>query len=152
MNRQERAFTLADLILVVLFIGIFVTIAVPKINFSVISRQKADALARKIVTDLRRTRMLAISNAANNTKGFNLKMSESAPYTNYQIENDDTKEIVDSHAIDSAISCSGGQSFKFTPLGNLSDVSDTQLTITAEGKTFTITIIPATGAIKCVEN
>ncbi len=152
MVRQKNAFTLVELILIVIFIGAFAAISIPRLNFAIISRNKADVVARKIVTDLRRTRRMAISNAADNTDGFKLKMSGSAPYTDYEMENEDTGEMVDSHTIDSAISCTGGSDFKFGPLGNLLAGSDTQLTISAEGKSFTITIIPATGTVKCVEN
>jgi Tfp pilus assembly protein PilE len=154
MNRKKRAFTLADLILVVLFIGIFAAIAVPRIDFSVISRQKADALARKIVTDLRRTRMLAISDAANNEVGFELKFVAPPPYSAYEIENMKTNVKVDSHTLDPgvSVSCLSSIRFMYGPLGNLEIGSGSGIIISAEGKSFTINFIPATGTVKCVEN
>ena len=108
----------------------------------------------KIITDLRRTRTLAISNAANNTEGFELYMVGSSPYSGYEIRNIDTSEVVDSHTITPGISCTGGGTFKFGPFGDLdlSAGSDTSLTVSAEGKTFTISIIATTGTVKCVEN
>ena len=152
MARQKGAFTLVELILIVLFVGILAFIVVPRMNLSAISKQKADTTARKIITDLRRTRRLAISDAANNTAGFALKMTGSSPYTGYEIENLDTAETLDSYTIDSAITCTGGSEFNFGPLGNLLTGSDTQLSVSASGKTFTITITSATGMIKCTEN
>ena len=152
MARQKGAFTLVELILIVLFIGICTFIAVPRMNLSAIAKQKADGLAGKIVTDLRRTRRLAISDAASNTAGFALKMTGSSPYTGYEIENLDTAETVDTHTINSTITCTGGSEFNFGPLGNLLSGSDTQLSVEAPGKTFTITITSATGMIKCTEN
>ena len=86
MASQKGAFTLVELILIVLFVGICAFIAVPRMNISAVSKQKADYLAGKIVTDLRRTRRLAISDAANNTDGFALNMTGSSPYTGYEIE------------------------------------------------------------------
>ena len=151
MKEKKAAFSLVELILIVAFLGIFAVIAVPRLNFAAITKHKAEATATKFVTDLRRTRRMAISDAANNTQGFQLKMVGSAPYTVYEIVNLDTSGTVDSHTIDSDISCTGGDEFSFGPLGNLK-AGDTQLTIAAEGKTFTITIIPATGMTKCVEN
>ena len=138
--------------MIVLFLGICSFIAVPRLNFSVVLNQKADGLARKIVTDFRRTRRLAISHAANNTAGFALKMTGSVPYTGYEIENLDTSETLDSFTIDSSITCTGGSEFNFGPLGNLLSSSDTQLSVSASGKTFTINITSATGMIKCTEN
>jgi len=81
-----------------------------------------------------------------------LNMTGSAPYTAYEIKNLDTEATVDSHTIDSAVSCTGGSAFDFGPLGNLLAGSDTQLTVSASGKTLTITITTATGMIKWSEN
>ncbi len=152
MARQKNAFTFVELILVVIFLGILMAISVPRLNFAVISKQKADGQARKIVTDLRRTRSLAISDAANNSSGFALSMVGSAPYTAYEIINIDTATTVDSHTINPAVSCTGGTDFKFGPLGNLLSGSDAELNVSAHGKTFTITIVPATGMVRCTEN
>ncbi len=151
MARQKTAFTLIEVILVVLFLGIMAAIAIPRLSLSVSSKQKADCLAKKIVTDLRRTRGLAISNAAVNTAGFKLVMVGS-PYTSYNIVDANSDETVDSHTIDSAVDCTGGDGFEFGPLGNLLSESDTQLVISADEKTFTIEITLATGMVKCTEN
>jgi Tfp pilus assembly protein PilE len=152
MNRQEGAFTLTELILIVIFLGIFAAISIPRLNFAVVSKQNADCLARKIVTDLRRIRTLAISNAADNTAGFALNMTGSAPYFAYEIVNLDAGATIDSHIIDTDVNCTGGNQFEFGPLGNLLSGSDTELTVSAKEKTFTITIISATGMVKCTEN
>ena len=154
ISKKYRAFSFVEVIIIVLFLGIFAAIAVPRLNRAAISKNKAQTTARKIVTDLRLTRRLAISNAANNTMGFELKMVDSVPYTTYEIENIDTHATVASHTLDSDVNIDSptGVRFMFGPLGNLKLGSATELTVSAEGKTFTITIIPATGAVKCVEN
>lgn len=154
MKEKKAAFSLVELILIVAFIGIFAVITVPRLNFAIISKQKADTFARKIVTDLRLTRRLAISDAANNTKGFELKIVGVPPYDTYEIENVDTKATVASHTFDSdvSISCPTGKRFIYGPLGNMESGSAGGLTISAGGRSFTITIIPATGTVKCVEN
>ena len=153
MTRYKRsAYSFIEIIIVVIFLGIIAVIAVPKLNFSVTDRQQAKTIAGKIVTDLRRTRMLAISEAASNSAGFALSMTGSSPYTGYEIRNLDTSEIVESFEIDSGINCTGGASFNFGPLGNLLTGSDNELVISASGKTCTISIVSATGMIKCQEN
>jgi len=149
---RKNAFTLVELIIVVLFLAILAAVTVPKMNFSAVSKKKADTAARNIITVLHRTRQLAISNAATNTNGFALNMTGSAPYTGYEIKNLDTTAIMDSFTIDSNVECTGGRKFRFGPLGNLLAGSDSTLTVTAGGKTFTITITSATGMIKCTEN
>jgi len=151
MAKNRTGYSLIELVIIVVFIGIIAAIAVPRLNLSATSRLKADALAGKIVTDLRRSRRLAISDAAVNPSGFTLNMTGGAPYGGYEIKNLQTSETIDSHSIDSNISCNGGENFQFGPLGNLKASSDTQLVISDSGKTFTITITPATGTVKCEE-
>jgi Tfp pilus assembly protein FimT len=154
MKNQRAAFSFVELIIIVVFLGIFAVIAMPRFNYALISKQKAETTARKIVTDLRLTRRLAISDAANNTKGFELKMIGSVTYNSYEIENVDTKATVASHTLDSGltVSCPTGTRFIFGPLGNLEAGSSTQIIVSAKGRSFKITINPATGTIKCVEN
>jgi Tfp pilus assembly protein FimT len=153
MKDRRAAFSLAELMMIVVFLGVFAYIAVPRFNLAVVSRYKAEGIAKKIATDLRLTRGLAISDAATNTKGFNLNMVGANPYGSYEIENDDTNVTVATHTIDSAVTVAGvNKFFKFQPLGNLQTGSDLQLTVSAEGKSFTITVISATGVVKYVEN
>lgn len=154
IKNQRAAFSFVELIIIVAFLGIFAVIAMPRFNYALISKQKVETTARKIVTDLRLTRRLAISNAANNTKGFELKMIGSVTYNSYEIENVDTKATVASHTLDSGltVSCPTGTRFIFGPLGNLEAGSATQIIVSAKGRSFKITINPATGTIKCAEN
>ena len=152
IKATRKAYSFVEMIIAVIFLGIIALIAVPKLNFSITSQQGAEATAWKIVTDLRRTRMLAISDAAENSIGFVLNMTGSSPYTNYEIRNPDTSEIVESFTIESGVNCTGGTNFQFGPLGNLLSGSDNQLVISSSGKSYTISIVYATGMIKCEKN
>jgi len=154
MKAHKRAYSLVELIVVVLSIGILATVVAPRLNIAAITKHKAEAAARKLVIDLRRTRRLAIANAAINTRGFKLKMTKPSPYyTAYEIENMNTGETMDSHTLDSKVLCKADGEFMFGPLGNLRSGSGTQIVLaSAGGKSFAITIIPATGMIKCTEN
>jgi Tfp pilus assembly protein FimT len=151
-DNRRKGFNLVEALMVVVFIGILAAIAVPKLNLAVISKYKAETTAKKIVTDLRRVRGLAISNAVNNNQGFSLRLLGSGPYTGYEIVNLDTAATVDSHTIDQDVTVSGtSNEFDYGPLGNLTSTY-TQITVSAEGKSFTITIIRATGTIKCIKS
>jgi Tfp pilus assembly protein FimT len=147
MEKKRNAHTLIELIVIVMILAALALIAVPRLRIAAIYREQADTVARKIVTDLRRTRQLAISNAATNSTGFTLSRTGST----YQIIDDSNSATVDSHTIAPQISCGGGTDFSFGPLGNLR-ASSTPLTVSAEGKTFTISVTPATGMIKCAED
>jgi len=148
MTKKKKAHTIVELIVIVAILGALAFIAIPRLRFAALYRKQADTVARKIVTDLRRTRRLAISDAATNTDGFALNIIGST----YQIVDGDETPIPNgTFSIDPKITCSGGTSFQFGPLGNLTG-SDSQLIISAEGKIFTISITPATGMIQCTEN
>ncbi|UCG60177.1 MAG: hypothetical protein JSU70_11760 [Phycisphaerales bacterium] len=148
----RKAHTLVEMILVVVILAALALVVVPRLQFGAQHRLEAEGVARKIVADLRLTRRLAISDAATNSKGFKLTMVGPGPYTGYEIENADTSETLASHTIDARVTCYGDNKFGFGPLGNISDQGHTQLTVSAEGRTFTITIVPATGIVKCVEH
>jgi len=149
---EKTAFTLAEALIAVLFLGIFAYVAVPRMQTSIIERYKSTSAAQKIVTDLRLVRTMAITEAANNTAGFALQMAGTSPYSSYTIVNLASGQTVATHTIDAKISCSGGAFFKFGPLGNLLSGSDTQLIVSAAGKSSTIAIAAASGAVQCVEN
>jgi type II secretory pathway pseudopilin PulG len=150
MAKRTNAYTLIEAMIIVLILGTLAFIAIPRLHFSVLYRKQADATARKIVTDMRRVRLLAITNAANNSDGFALIRSDST----FKIEDlSDSSTVLNStFTVDSSISCSGGTNFQFGPLGNLKAGSDSTLTVFSEGKNFIITIIAATGSIQCTED
>jgi Tfp pilus assembly protein FimT len=154
MGRNSKAFTFVELTFIILVLAVMAYVAVPRLQFAGLYRQQADTVARNLVTDLRLTRTLAISYAASNVEGYGLSMNGTAPgpYTGYEIINLDTSDIVDSRTIDSKITCTGGNDFRFGPLGNLLNGSDNQLSVSAYGKSFTITVVIATGTVKCVED
>ena len=144
MAGQKTGYSLAEMLIVVLIIGALTFIAVPKLNFAALYRKQAHTVAKTIVTDIRRTRTMAISKAATNTTGFTLSITGSS----YQIIDDSNSVTVDSETINSHISCGGGTVFRFGPLGNLRSAS-TPLTVSAEGRTYTITVISGTGIVEC---
>ncbi len=153
MAKNKTGHSAVVLIILVLFLGILAAISVPKMTFFIISKQKAETFANQVVTDLRRTRRLAISDAATNTDGYEVNMTGVGPYTGYEIVNLKTSTTITNgtFSIDSDITCNGGASFQFGPLGNRKPGSGTQLTVTDGVKTFTIDIT-LIGMVKCVES
>jgi Tfp pilus assembly protein FimT len=148
----RKALTLIELLIVTLFLGILAFVAVPKMQVAILDRYQNKTLAQKIVTDLCLARNMAVTDAARNTSGFAVQMVGTSPYRNYNITNLATGEVISSHTIASTVSCTGGSLFKFGPLGNLLTGSGTQLLISAGGKTSTINIVAATGAVKHTSN
>jgi len=145
---QSRAYTLVELLVVVAIAGILATVAIPRLQFGAVYRSRGEAAAWKIVTDLRRARSLAITHAATKPDGYALNVQSSS----YEIVDVGMQTVVDSHTLDSKVSHVGQQSFRFNALGALESGSDTSLTLSASDTTFAITVVPATGAVKCVQS
>ena len=152
-NASRSAFSLVELLLIVGILGVFAVIVIPRFNYGTAKQYKAEATAKKIVTDLRLTRSLAISNAANNAIGYQLQMILPTPFTGYKVvDNSPPPTTVASHAIDPDVAVTGAVIFRFEPLGSLLNGIDQQLTVSAAGRSFTITVLGVTGMTKCVEN
>ena len=145
---MRKAFSLVELLIVVMCLAALACLAVPRMQLSLLSRYKSDATSHKITTDLLLARNLAITNAAVNNTGYALKMLGSAPYTGYSIVNAKDNSVVGTYSIDPNITCTGSAQFNFGPLGNLKS-GGTQLTVSSSLRTSTITVQPSTGAVKC---
>lgn len=150
--RVQKGHTFAELIVIVLILAALTYVTVPRFQLGAIDRGQAERAAWEIVTALRRTRSLAISEAATNSDGFALSIQQTDTTITYEIVNCGSNDVVDSHAIDSRIDLSGEMAFEFGLLGALKASDDPTLEVTAADKTFTIRVIPATGMVKCVEN
>ena len=151
MKKSAKAFTIMELIMVVVLMGIFSAIAIPRINFAIIRKSESSATSELIVAGLRRTRRLAISNAAENLEGYRFEMEGSSPYSGFTIKNGVDNLIVDTFTFDSDVAVTNDNEFNFGPLGNLLN-ADTRIDVAAEGRSFAISVVPATGMIKCVKN
>jgi type II secretory pathway pseudopilin PulG len=141
---------MAEMLLVVIIIGVLAVVAVPRFNMASVHTQSDEAMVRKLTTDLRKTRMMAIANAADNSSGFQLRINTSAPKS-YVIRNLQTSATVETFPVDSRITFSGTTQFSFTPLGALSPATNVQLTVTGQGKSWLFDIYGCTGSAKCTE-
>lgn len=148
----RKGYTVAELLIVALIVGVLAAVSVPRLQLGPRNRGRGDATARKIITDLRRARSLAILHAATNPQGYALKVRRQGQQTDYDLVDLSTSQVVDSHTVDSSVVWTGGAIFQFGPLGSLKDGSDTSLELSAGSSTFELNIIPATGAVQCQED
>lgn len=150
--KGPTAYTLVELLIVVAILATLAFVAVPRLQFGAIRQRKAEAAAMEVVSALRRTRSLAILYAATNQTGYGLRVQSASGIASYQIVDLSNSGVVDSYTLDSEVTCTGGQSFQFSPLGTLKQGSDSALSVTAGGRTCAITIIAGTGLVKCNES
>jgi Tfp pilus assembly protein FimT len=150
--KRRQGYTVAELVVVVLILGVLTYVAVPRLPFTARKRNLAESTAWKIVTDLRRTRSLAILHAATNPQGYALDVRRRGGRMAYQILDLSTSRIIDSQTVDPSVLCEGGPRFEFGPLGALKEGSDRALEVFAADHRFAIAVIPATGMVKCIQN
>jgi prepilin-type N-terminal cleavage/methylation domain-containing protein len=144
----RAGYTLIESMTVVLILSIVAFIAIPRFNWGAVWGAQTDAAVRQLATDLRRTRMHAITHAADNPTGFSLVMTGASPYSGYQIVDLHDSSVVATCTFSADVRCTGGQHFEFGPLGNLKDGGDTQSQISSQGRAYQLQITPATGMVK----
>jgi len=147
--KKQKGVTLVELIIVVVMIGALAFVAIPRMNMGVVTKHKAQTTAGKLASAIRKTRSLAITNAATNPTGFRLSMTGSSPYTGFEIIDLSDNSTVETQSIDSDVSCAGAIRFTFAPLGNRDSSESGTLSVSGNGKTVTITVTSITGAVKC---
>ncbi|MDD5134251.1 MAG: hypothetical protein PHP01_02415 [Phycisphaerae bacterium] len=150
MRAKRKAVTLVEMLIVVFIIAAMTFIAIPRFSAATAQAGKAATMAQKIAAGIRYARSLAISNAATNPQGFSLNMTGSGSYTGFQIVDLSSGTVIKTETIESGIGCIGANDFRFGPLGNRLVDSDS-LTISGGGKTFSVTVISATGMVKCTQ-
>ena len=152
MNRRPSGFSLLEIIFVLLILGIIAALCIPRFQMGAVSRQSGKTLARQIAADLRYTRQLALTHAAGNPQGYELVMTGAGSYSGYEIRNRQTASTIHTYPINPAVNCTGGSTFGFGPLGNLLGGGDTSLQISVEDESYTVTVISATGSVRCQKN
>ena len=150
----RKGFTLMEMIIVTVIMGVFAALTIPRLSFSAVNKKQAETAVRRFVTDLRRTRSLAIRDAATHSNGFRLKLAGN-PSSSYDIIDRDSGETLETHSFDSAISIAysgGDQNLDFGPLGNLATSSADTITISGYDKSYTVTIVYSTGSTRFSES
>ena len=153
MNRSRSGLSFLEMVLAMVLLGILAAFTLPRIILGAVHKQQARALARQLTADLRYTRQLALTHAAENAQGFELVLTGSSPWSGYEIRNRATSEVLHSFAIDpAAVQCTGGREFGFGSFGNLLAGSDTAVQVSSGDRVYTISVIGPTGAVRCQSN
>jgi type II secretory pathway pseudopilin PulG len=151
---RRNAHTLTELVLVVLIMGVLAGIAIPRLQFRSVTQKKLAAAAYALAGDLRKTQSLALRDAATNDKGYRLEMVDPSPFFQYYIADDKDDQEVSRKDIDPSLTVTtiSGDKFVFDPYGTMTSGGNSQIKLAADGKSYTITFVTATGAVLCTKN
>lgn len=149
MKRNESGISLFELLIVLLAAGLLAATAVLRLPMGAIGKQSVKTAAHQLAADLRWTRQLALADAAGNPSGYELVMEGNEPYSGYSVRNRQSGLTRSSFSFSSGLVCTGGKTFSFGPLGNLLAGSSSQVRLSAGDMAYSITLIPATGAVLC---
>ncbi|MCP4455990.1 MAG: hypothetical protein GY809_31415 [Planctomycetes bacterium] len=146
---RNKAYTLTELVMVVGLLGVMVAVAIPRLQFETVHLKKTQGEARRLVGDFRRIRSLALRDAATNRQGYGIEIDSAG----YKINNLDSHETLDTHTFNVQTTVSPGASeYDFGPLGNLILGQGTEITVSYEGGSYTISFVAATGAVILTED
>ena len=151
VKKAKAAFTLIELVLVAVLLGVIAMIAIPRFGSDATNRLAAVTTAREIASDMRLARSLAISNAGTTPQGYALQMTGGPPYSGYRIVNLTTGAPVSTKTIAGAIVCTGDSEFGFSVLGSLLPGSGTALLVSGDGKQYALALTPATASVTIQE-
>ncbi len=149
MKRLSAGISVFELLFVLLLAGLLAAAAVPRLPMGAVGRQSVKTAARQLAADLRWTRQLALADAAGNPSGYELRMEGEEPYTGYSVRSRQSGVVRASVSFASGVVCTGGRTFAFGPLGSLVSGSGSQIRLSAGNIRYTLTVIPATGAVLC---
>jgi Tfp pilus assembly protein FimT len=149
MAGKRAAYSLAEVIIVILILGALAFIAVPRLNYGVITQRRAYGVAKTLAAGLRHARTLAITNALIHPTKPTFTLVIDAGNLSYRIVDDFNGAAVDSQTFGKNVTISCGScNFQFGPLGNLVSGSSS-ITVTAGSDSYTITVKSSTGIVEC---
>lgn len=141
---MKRAFTLVEAMIIVALLGIIMAITLPR--FGGITERRLEMEARRIQTDLRFSRRLAITNGVNYIFKIYPLTNE---YKIYRSSISDPNQVGETRTIKSEITASGADQFTFESVGNSSAAAT--LVLTSGSYQYNVSVTAATGRVSIAQ-
>lgn len=138
---KKSAYSLIEVLFVVMALGVLAAVAIPRLRTEFGAKMKVKTEAERLVSDLRLTRTLAVTNNAN------YRLSVTSSSKQYAIYDSTNTQYGDTRIIEPVITISGDKNFTFEPLGNASASSDTGVSLSAGAFQADVIVVVATGMI-----
>jgi prepilin-type N-terminal cleavage/methylation domain-containing protein len=139
-NPQSKGFTLIEVILVMVIIGILAATVVPRIDFTLPTTASVDGAAYIVASDIRYAQEFAMANRVSKTVTFS-----TATPTVYTFS--PTNSLDPSGRLPSGISVSSNFTITFNSLGEPTTGGGGSVQVSGSGQTRTITVATYTGKV-----
>ncbi|MFZ5943369.1 MAG: pilus assembly FimT family protein [Bacillota bacterium] len=133
--KQEKGFTIIELVLVVVILGILATLVYPSAS-DIISSQRLQSTAKEILSDLRIAQQLAISKENNTRIIFN--NSSSTPPNTYFVKNVTANETIKEATLPPGITINTSKIIDFNIVGTTQN--DTITLKNTKGETLFVVV------------
>ncbi|MFH1776089.1 MAG: GspH/FimT family pseudopilin [Candidatus Omnitrophota bacterium] len=143
---RQKANTLLEILVVIVFIGILAAVSIPRLSLSFVTKMKLRTAGQRLVADLRYTRRLAVTN----NEDYRLSVDASAK--EYSLYDSGDTQYSTTRTVDSAITINADKDFIFGPLGNADSSSDTSVSLSAGSTQYDISVTVATGRVSMSEH
>lgn len=138
---RKIGYTLIEILFVVIVLAILAGIVIPRLGFEFTIKMKVKTAAQRLISDLRLTRRLAVTN------NENYRLDVDSTIKEYRIYDSGDTQVGATRSIDSNITISADKDFIFESLGNASVSSDISISLSAGGNQADIAVTTATGMI-----
>jgi len=143
-TNKKSGFTLIEIALVLALMGILYTLAIPRINSSVMVQKRAELGSQQIAASLRLARGLAISTQQPHLFYLN---TGSGQFGIYEGSISPENIVETTYTLETGVTPSGQSTFTFHANGGASTSGGSTLSCSAGGASWTVDVLLATGLV-----
>ena len=147
LARRTRGFTLAELSIVVLIMGIVAAVGIIRLSRASVFMAEGQRVARRLVGDLRYAQSEAITSGKNHYLTFTEGVTKYTDYTIFRVEAGGDVQVEPTRVLPETVAVTGSATrAELTPTGDA--LASYTYTVTAPpGHSYTIAVVLATGAV-----
>jgi len=120
-------------------------ISLPRLNTALLSNKRAEMTARRIASDLRLVREMAMAKRTSHFLQLTPALKE---YTLYEISMVPTNRLFDKRIFQNSIQLTGDLSYEFVKEGALAPGSGASLSVVDGSHQWTVSVVPLTGLVR----
>ena len=141
---KRQGFTLIEVTLVIALMGVFYSMAFPRINSNALNEKGAEISIKKMAASLKLARSMAIANQENHIFHFD---SDTGQFGVYAGSVSPSNLVDKTYSLEKGVTCIGQDTFTFTPAGASTAEVRSAIACMVDGEYYSAKVIPATGYV-----